>query len=485
MSTPAIIIAGTHSGVGKTTVALALMVALRARGLTVQPFKIGPDFIDPGHHTSVCGRVSRNLDTWMLTEAIVRSTFARACLGADVAVLEGVMGLFDGRNSADLRGSTADIARLLRIPVVLVVDAAAVAASVAAVVKGFSEFDPHVHVVGVICNRVHGPSHYAYLEPAIRRHTSVAPLGWLPSRPEWAIPERHLGLMTTADLPADETRWKRLGRELSETVDVDRLLEAAGRGQATRGSGRYDERDMRNAESKRDNYHEISQHCLFATAQCSPRSVAVARDAAFCFYYPENLELLESAGARIVFFSPRRDPELPKGTEIVYLGGGYPELHAQQLAENRGMRESLRRFHARGGAIYAECGGLMYACRELVDVCGKAYPMLDLLPARVVMQAKRVALGYVSWQATKDSLLGPKGTLLRGHEFHYSRLEPLEKLEAAAVLLRDGEHARVDAFVHGGLLAGYAHLHFSSNPSAAGALLGSWLSAREPKGSWK
>src|SRR5262249_2917824 len=199
MSARRLVIAGTHSGVGKTTVALALMAALRQRGLTVQPFKVGPDFIDPGHHTTVCGRTSRNLDTWMLAEETFRSTFLRASADADIAVIEGVMGLFDGRGPTDARGSTADIARLLDVPVVLVIDASAMAGSVAAVVKGFAEFDPHIQVTGVICNRVAGPRHYEYLAPAIQQHTRVTPLGWLPRQEEWSIPERHLGLMTTED----------------------------------------------------------------------------------------------------------------------------------------------------------------------------------------------------------------------------------------------------------------------------------------------
>ncbi len=217
----AFIVAGTHSGAGKTTVSLALMAALRERGLTVQPFKVGPDFIDPGHHTHLCGRVSRNLDTWMLSEAAVRATFEHAAESADVVVIEGVMGLFDGRSPDDLRGSTASVAKLLSVPVVLVVDAGAMAGSVAALVKGFAEFDPTVRVAGVICNRVAGLSHYGYLEPAIRRYTKVVPLGWLPRREEWKIPERHLGLMT-----AEEWHGAAPNLQLNaETVSVDRLLD--------------------------------------------------------------------------------------------------------------------------------------------------------------------------------------------------------------------------------------------------------------------
>ncbi len=444
-----LIVAGTHSGVGKTTVALALMAALRRRGLAVQPFKVGPDFIDPGHHAAACGRPSYNLDTWMAPGEAVRSLFHRTAAGAGCAVIEGVMGLFDGRGPDDPRGSTAHLARLLGCPVVLVIDASGVASSVAAVVKGFSEFDEEVRVVGVICNRVAGRRHYDYLQPAIRRHTRVVPLGWLPRRPEWEVPQRHLGLTTREDWRAGAAEWQaalgRMAEALEETVDVERLLQlsagpdfaAAARPAPGRGGCR----------------------------------VVVARDPAFCFYYPENLELLEAAGAEVVPFSPLADAGLPEGTRLVYLGGGYPELHAERLAANRPMRDALRRYHEEGGAIYAECGGLMYCCRELVDGEGRTFPMLDLLPARTVMQPRLAALGYVTWQAGGDTLLGLAGTELRGHEYHYSRLEPLGPLAPQALLRREGEGPRVDGFTRGGLLAGYAHLHFASNPGAIQALL--------------
>ncbi|MBL8798220.1 MAG: cobyrinate a,c-diamide synthase [Planctomycetia bacterium] len=444
MTAHRLLVAGTHSGVGKTTVALALMAALRARGLTVQPFKVGPDFIDPGHHSAVCGRTSRNLDTWMLPEAAVRATFERACTDADAVVIEGVMGLFDGRGADDWRGSSADVARLLEVPVVLVVDAAAQAASVAAVVKGFAEFDPRVRVVGVICNRVAGPRHYDYLAPAIRQYTNVVPLGWLPRREDWRIPERHLGLTTIEEHPRD---WAYLGRALTETVDLELLLKL------TQSSNRPAMTEIATPATQRE------------------RRVAVARDAAFCFYYPENLELLAGAGAELVFFSPLTDAALPSDTDLLYLGGGYPELHAARFSSNRPMLDSMRAYHRAGSTIYAECGGLMACCRELVDAEGRNWPMLDLLPARTVMQPRRAALGYVTLTTRQHSLLGPAGTVVRGHEFHYSRLEPLGPLHYAAEL-DDGRERRPDGLVAGNLYAGYAHLHFGSCPPAARTLLG-------------
>jgi cobyrinic acid a,c-diamide synthase len=449
-----LLIAGTHSGVGKTTVALALMATLRQRGLTVQPFKVGPDFIDPGHHTVVCGRTSRNLDTWMLNEADVVATFDRANGDADCSVIEGVMGLFDGRGPDDLRGSTADVARLIGVPVVLVVDASALAGSVAALVKGFATFHPEVCVAGVICNRVAGPRHYDYLDTAVRRYTDVIPLGWLPQRDEWRVPERHLGLTTAEDLKTGVDRWEALGRALTQTVDVDCLLDLASGG--------------------RQPPVEAHSDCALQQGADAPRSpliVAVARDAAFCFYYADNLELLEAAGATIVPFSPLTDTSLPAGTQFLYLGGGYPELHAANLARNDALRQSIRRFHAEGGTIYAECGGLMYACRELVDAAGRVFPMLDLLPARTVMQARRAALGYVTLHTIRPSPLGPIGVTARGHEFHYSRLEPLGPLTWSAELETSRSDVRPDGLIAFNLWAAYAHLHFGSNPSLAVSLL--------------
>jgi cobyrinic acid a,c-diamide synthase len=444
-----LVIAGTHSGVGKTTVTLALMAALRRRGLVVQPFKVGPDFIDPGHHTAVCGRASRNLDTWMLADETVRSIYHRAAAGADISIIEGVMGLFDGRSTEDPRGSTAHLAKVLDAPVLLVVDARAMAASVAAVAKGFAELDPAVSVAAVLCNNTAGQRHYALLEAAVRKHTQVVPAGWLPRHPDWHIPERHLGLMTRQDWSArgGEFDPEQLAAAVEASVDLDLLL-------------------------------TLSQRAGEVTAAPTPVPpavgrcrVAVAQDAAFCFYYEDNLDLFRAAGAELVPFSPLRDAALPAGVDLVYLGGGYPELHAQRLAANADMVADLRGFHRQGGRIYAECGGLMYCCRELVDGEGRAFPMLDLLPARTVMQTRLAALGYVTWRGLGPTPLGPPGTEVRGHVFHYSRLEPLGPLQPTAQLRRDGEEARPDGFAAGGLLAGYAHLYFASRPEAAANLL--------------
>ena len=446
-----LIVAGSHSGVGKTTVTLALIASLRRRGLIVQPFKVGPDFIDPGHLAAACGRQARNLDTWMLSDQSVRASFARAAAGADIAVIEGVMGLFDGRSAEDPRGSTAHVAKVFDAPVLLVVDASGAAASVAAVVKGFAEFDPAVRVAAVLCNRVAGLRHYRELEVAIRRHTSVQPVGWLPRRTDWQIPERHLGLVTQGDLQsaAAVPDLKQLAHAFEATVDVDLLLQLS--------------------ESRLP----VKLKAPTVTEERRPARirVGVAKDVAFCFYYQDNLDLLEAAGAELVFFSPLGDEGLPNHLDAIYLGGGYPELHAARLAGNQSMIADLRRHHGDGKIIYAECGGLMYCAHELIDMQGRAFPMLDLLPARTIMQKRRAALGYVIWRATADTFLAGPGTEVRGHEYHYSGMEELGPLHPAALIVREGEEPRPDGFVEGGLLAGYAHLHFGSYPEALETLL--------------
>jgi cobyrinic acid a,c-diamide synthase len=449
MATPGIILAGTHSGSGKTTVTLAVLAALTRRGRCVQAFKVGPDFIDPGHHTAVTGRTSRNLDTWLLDESALAATYRKATLGSDFAVVEGVMGLFDGRSATDEAGSTADLARALDLPVVLVVDAGGMSRSIAPLVQGFAAFDERVRVVGAIADRVGSARHYdEYLAPALEAVRGVEPLGYLLRDRQLTIPSRHLGLWTAHDHGIGPDYLEALANAAESTINMNRLIELCGPPSlavaATKGQ----------------------------VATASRKRVAVARDAAFCFYYEDNLDTLRDAGAEVVPFSPLADPELPAKVDCVYLGGGYPELHAQRLAENGAIRAAIRRFHADGGTIFAECGGMMACCRELADAESRVFGMWDLIPARVHMRSRFTALGYVTMVADKPIILGPQGTEVRGHEFHYSELEPLSPLPYGTRLLRHDRAPKRDGIHIGRLLAGYAHLHFGSNPEVARSLLG-------------
>jgi cobyrinic acid a,c-diamide synthase len=448
MPIPALILAGTHSGAGKTTVTLAILAALVRRGVRVQAFKVGPDFIDPGHHTAITGRVSRNLDTWLLDRQSLGETFRRGANGADMAIIEGVMGLFDGRGARDEAGSTADLARAWNLPVVLVVDASGLSRSIAPLIRGFAEFDDRVHIVGAIANRVGSARHFdEYLEPAMRADSGVEPLGYLVRNDNLKIPSRHLGLWTAAEFQPGSSFLDELADAAEATLDLDRLIALAR------------VPDLPRTEPK--------------PTQAPARSVriAVARDAAFCFYYEDNLDALRAAGAELAAFSPLVDAELPEGTEMVYLGGGYPESHAAQLAANGPMRAAIRRFHANGGAVFAECGGLMACCAELRDTAGVSHPMWGLIPALVVMQPRFAALGYVTVETERDTMLGPAGTQVRGHEFHYSTLEPCAPLPYATHLLRPDRDPKPDGIRVGGLLASYAHLHFGSNSAIAPRLV--------------
>ena len=394
--TRGLVIAGTQSGVGKTTVTLGLLYALGRRGLKVQPFKVGPDFIDPGHHTRAAGRVCRNLDGWMLSREANLALFRRQAREADVAVVEGVMGLFDGYDGASEAGSTAQMAKWLGLPVLLVVDARAMARSAAALVHGFASFDPDLSLAGVVFNRIGSAAHLEYLKQALSCLQGVRGFGGLPRDQELAIPERHLGLATAEDHPLDEAYLEHLADLLEAHLDLEGLLAALP-------------------------LLTLPEEPAPAAAPPLVR-LGVARDRAFCFYYPENLELLAGFGAELVPFSPLEDRELPAELDGIYLGGGYPELYAAQLAANDGLKQALKEAAAGGLPIYAECGGLMYLAREIQDLEGRVHPMAGVFPLAVRMLPRLKALGYREITLTAPGLLGPAGTTARGHEFHYSEI---------------------------------------------------------------
>ncbi|WP_028588133.1 cobyrinate a,c-diamide synthase [Desulfocurvus vexinensis] len=473
-----IVVAGTHSGCGKTTAALALMATIRHRGLTVQPFKAGPDFIDPGYHELVTGRTGQNLDGWMMGEAGVREVFARHSAGADVAVVEGVMGLFDGADGAGEDGSTAQLAKWLGAPVLLVVDARSMARSAAAVVAGFAGFDPGLRLAGVLFNRVGSARHRELLEQAMASALPGVPVLGLLGRDEaLALPSRHLGLVTAQDhglgpeAVARLADWMLAGCNVGRVLALAAELEPAAPPEAAGDAGEA----ARPAPSS-----PLSAPPCSAPA---PRvRIGVARDAAFCFYYAENLRLLEAAGAQLVFFSPLADAGLPPGLRGLYLGGGYPELHAARLAAGAPMRRAVRALAAAGAPVYAECGGFMYLMRALTDASGTEHPMCGVFPLRAAMAARRSALGYREVVTREAGILGPAWTMLRGHEFHYSHIadgpaQGASDEDADALRLlyrvrtRDGWTDQAEGFAVGNALGTYIHAHFASNPDVAPALV--------------
>lgn len=442
----AFLVGGTHSGCGKTTVSLGLMAALTRRGLIVQPAKCGPDFIDPTLHQAVCGRPSINLDPWLCGREWTRRSFVRLTEGAQVVAVEGVMGLFDGGE-----GSAATLAKTLRLPVVLVVDAGSAAESVAAMVKGFSELDPEVAVAGVVCNRVGSDTHRRLINDALARHCRVPALGFLPPQSGFELPSRHLGLLLGNEQGLTGPRLELMADLLEKHVDIDKLLRRCPVPADNKITGQWG-------------------RVIFPPPAAPARTrLAVALDEAFCFYYRENFALLQQYGTELVFFSPLKDTGLPPEVDGIYLGGGYPELYAEELTKNRAMRERIRGFALHGGSIYAECGGLIYCCSEIVDQECVVHPMAGIFPARAVMEKKRRALGYRQATTLKKSIFGPAGTVLRGHEFHYSRIENMPETVERIYTLSDkyGKEQGREGFCLNNCLGSYVHLHFGSYPAAA------------------
>lgn len=441
---PRVVIAAPHSGSGKSTVASGLMAAL-ARDAVVQGYKVGPDYIDPGYHTAATARPSRNLDTWMLPHDGVLSSFARASQGADVAVIEGVMGLYDGYDALTERGSTAEVAKLLGAPVVLVIDVGRMARSAGAIALGYREFDPALNLAGVICNNVASEKHALWVRQAIEG-IGLPVLGCVPRTPELTIPERHLGLHTAVERSAEVVAFLEQAAELiAASVDLPRLLALAAAASPL----------------------EVPLAEAPSSVLGGPR-IAIAYDAAFCFYYEDNFELLRAAGAELAFFSPLNDAALPEGATGLYLGGGYPELYAEQLAANWPMIEAIRTAIASGMPTYAECGGLMTLTESIEDLAGISHPMIGAVPGRARMR-DRLAMGYRHVTATRDTLLLPAGGQTRGHEFHYSDWvdRPDDDLAAYAITPRLSEDVRTDGYASGNLLASYIHLHFGASPELA------------------
>jgi len=432
-----LVVAGVSTGVGKTSITLGLLEALSRRGLRVQAFKVGPDFIDPGFHELVTGRPSYNLDGWMCGRERVLACVARHASDADVGVVEGMMGCFDGLDGRTEAGSTAQVAKWLGAPLVLVLDAWASARSAGAVALGFERFDPELNVVGYIANRVGGEGHARMVLDAIGAACRGAPLGAIVRNERLVLPERHLGLVSAVEAALEPEKLRALGDAVERALDLDRLLALAAPVE------------------------------LPPPARGTPAApigrIGVARDEAFQFYYAENLEMLREAGAELVFWSPLAGQELPR-VDGLYFGGGYPELHAVRLAENVSTREAVRRFADAGRPVYAECGGLMYLAEMLEDLDGVAHPMVGVLPTTVRMKPRRMALGYTEVTFTDSTPLGQAGAIGRGHEFHYSTLDRVpDSIERVYHLEQRGAARRAEGYLIGRTLMSYIHLHFASN----------------------
>lgn len=455
-----VVIAGDRSGVGKTTVTLALLAALRQRGASVQSFKVGPDYIDPMFHRYVTGRACRNLDPVLTSEAYVRNCFDRHAPTADYALVEGVMGLFDGATGASDWASTAHIARLLQRPILLVLDCSRLSRSIAAIVHGYRSFDPGLEFAGVVLNRVGSDRHLDLLKTALEP-LNISILGVLRRHEEITIPDRHLGLVPTAELPEMEGRIDRLASLAESCFDWARLLPLlAGCKEGKQAS----EREKTHSQPGFVISESLSLNASSDNASAQKPRVAVAFDRAFSFYYADNLELLENLGAELVFWSPLTDTVLPEGVNGLYFGGGFPEVFAAELSENWQARAAVRSAVLAGMPTYAECGGLMYLSQKIVDFSNQSFEMVGVLPTTAQMN-QRLTLGYRQATVQEESLLLPKGATVWGHEFHRSCLtqlpsQPLYQLQGYDTdrpIPPEGWHCHQ-------LQASYVHLHWGTTP---------------------
>jgi cobyrinic acid a,c-diamide synthase len=451
---PKLVIAGTTSGVGKTSITLGLARFFARQGLRVQTFKVGPDFLDPTYLALASGRTCYNLDGWMTSREYVCELFARATADADIALVEGVMGLFDGAAPCGLEGSTAEIAQWLGAPVLLAVNAHGAARSLAAIVQGFARFEPGVRVAGVIANQGGSERHLAWLSESLAGAATAPLVGMMPRGSLPTLPSRHLGLVSAEQAGLSTEILDQLADACGRHLDVSAILELV----------HYD----------RIGEHDNGGPVFAIEGKLVPpysRSlrVGIARDEAFHFYYPDNLEALSRAGIEWVPFSPLADARLPADLDGLYFGGGYPELYAARLADNATLLADIREFAAAGGLVYAECGGLMYLGRALTGLDGVRYPLAGVLPVETAMLEKFQVLGYagVTWAA--DSLWGAAGESARGHEFHYSRITAQDAAAdwrpAYTVCRRKAEPA-LEGLCNGRILAGYVHLHWASRPQA-------------------
>jgi cobyrinic acid a,c-diamide synthase len=455
-SIPRMVVAGVGSGAGKTTVALGLVGALRRRGRTVQTFKAGPDFVDCAYLAHASRRPCRNLDSWMLGHQGVVHSFAHGVQDADCAVVDGSMGIFDGHGgvpeagaagAARFPGSTAELATLIGSPVVLVVDVSDSAETAAAVALGVRQLDPTLDLIGVILTKCPSDYRRRVVEDAIWSWATLPVLGALPRMEHVQIPEVRNGLLPLAENPHVDPALAELATAVERHCDVgliERLMSRATPVKSSNGHSR-------------------------AVSQPSPVRVGVAFDDAFCFYYAENLELLEAAGAQVVTFSPLEDRVLPRDVDAIYMGGGVSEMFVPRLAANHSFIDSLRRAHAHRVPIYAECGGLLYCARTLHTSDGNVHSMASLLPLDVTLEAGLCHTGYRDLRLASDGILGDAGTALRGHEFHFARLLSGAQAGTHAYSVHDveGEPLGLEGWSTPTLLASFVHLHFGQDPRLA------------------
>lgn len=439
---PRVVIAGTQSGVGKTTIVAGLLAAYRDKGIKVQSFKVGPDYIDPGFHKIASGRESYNLDTWLVSAEKMLPFFADIVADADLAIIEGVMGLFDG--GKDGISSTADIAKRLQAPIVLIIDSKSMAESAAALALGFKTYDPEVDFRGVILNRLGSANHEKMIREAMLR-LDIPVLGAIHRDDRMKSPERHLGLTPVTEFDPTSA-LEAITASIKSYVDLDALLKIA----STAPVLKFKEKEIPKAQHR--------------------ARIGIALDEAFSFYYPASLKALEQAGAELIYFSPLRDENLPK-VDGLFFGGGFPEMFLEKLSQNKSLHKQIRDAANNGMPIYAECGGLMYLCESIKYFDGTIYEVCGVVPAHTIMQEKLQRVGYVTATALTNNILLENAEKMRGHEFHFSTMEPIEEENFPWAFELEGGRKRSIykggyCSPRGNVLASYLHINFAGNEQA-------------------
>ena len=434
---PRLIIAATQSGSGKTTITAGLLAALKNRGLNVQPYKVGPDYIDTSWHELACGKISHNLDSWLVGAENLKKIFVETAEGADLSIIEGVMGLYDGGRGGV--SSTAEISKLLNAPVVLVIDAKSMGASAAAVALGFREFDKSIKLAGVILNRLGSNSHKKMIIDALNE-LGIKCFGAIKRNDEFILPERHLGLVPTSENRSIDA-MKKICAAVEEQVDIDALIALA------------------------ENSLPLEKISPQSPVPSLYTKIAVARDEAFNFYYGASLRELENLGAEIIFFSPLNDEKLPEGVGGLIIGGGFPEMFAARLEQNKKIRAEIYHAAEDGLPIFAECGGFMYLMRELIGFDGKSFEMCGVIDGVATMTNKLQTVGYVEAEILHDCVLGKAGDKIRAHEFHFSTAETSDEKIFKCRRMRTGNEYFAGA-VKKNIVASYLHIHFAGSPSA-------------------
>ncbi|QXM07452.1 cobyrinate a,c-diamide synthase [Crassaminicella indica] len=444
---PRFVIAGTQSGVGKTTISTGIMAALKKRGIKVQPFKVGPDYIDPAFHTFVTANKSRNLDSWMLDKNSIIKLFAKNAMNKDISVIEGVMGLYDGYGVKKDEGSTAHVSKILNAPVILIINGKGMSSSAAAQVLGYKLYDEGVNIKGVIINNISGEVHYDLLKESIERDTKIKCIGFLKPNKNIELKSRHLGLVPSVEVENLKRKIDEIAKMVEETIDLDALLAIAGTAEEI--------------SYKPEKYKRIVGNV----------NIGVPLDKAFNFYYEDNLDLLKALGANIVYFSPLKDEELPKNLHGLYIGGGFPEIFAKDLEENISMRNSIKKAIEKGLPTYAECGGLMYLSKGITTLENREYEMVGIFNTKASMTKRLQRFGYVYVNIDKSCAIAEKKYSVKAHEFHRSTVDDIKEDEYVYTVnkIRNGEIVKTwkCGFKKYNALGAYAHIHFYSNMSIA------------------